>query len=162
MERQKKFDDEALKPRTPDQLLATFYRENMSVEARELVEEISRQARLLAAEINASTPNTAFPAGPVIGIESQHFKLISNDSREGTSFGFLQKTQTSWRSGQKRIDPGFSFPKDTMSYDELESRHARMHDIARLEHQIKMSPSDLTGSEPDDLETDFEAKNPRF
>ncbi len=161
MERQKKFDDEALKPRTPDQLLATFYRENMSVEARELVEEICRQASLLAAEINASTPNAAFTAGPVIGIEHQHFKLIANDSREGTSFGFLQKTQTSWRSGQKRIDPGFSFPKDTMSYDELESRHARMHDIAKLEHQIKMSLSDPTGSEPDELETDFEAKNPR-
>ena len=154
MERQKKFDDEALKPRTPDQLLATFYRENVSVEARELVGEICRQATLLAAQINASTPNTAFTAGPSIGIEYEHFKLISNESSEGTSFGFLQKTQTSWRASQKRIDPGFSFPKDTMSYDELENRHARMSDIAKLEHQTKR--------DPDDLEADFEMKKPQY
>ena len=100
-DRRRKFDDEAKKPRTMDQKLATFYRENVSDSIIALIKEQAESAKKFAEKNHHSG---LIVNGPFI-LEQRNTHASPTD-QEGYSFGFVVKNWTSWEVGQKRIDPG--------------------------------------------------------
>lgn len=102
------FNEEAQKPRTIDEKLATFYRENVAQEVIDLTlaQAESAQKFVEQNQIAEAKDIKIVANGPFVLIENDDKKIYGTDLPSGYSFGFITPSFTSFQKGQMRIDVG--------------------------------------------------------
>ena len=104
-----RFNTEALKTRTPDQQLATFYRENVAMQVHRLLSAQSQSAQNISQQF-ADITDDIIVNGPFIITKTKEWFENINNIPEGYSFGFVVKNYARW-GDTIRVDPGIYFKK---------------------------------------------------